>query len=167
MADAELRAVLLPKSELARQDGPLSLRVSAGPGSGQRPEAAEKEMVGICSQGRKWTNCRGGAGMAAGMSPPDPLPTPRRRAKPGSAWCLGQGALPLLGGSLPHATSGPSYRLLGRNSEIDCKGHGAVGQLGAYRGQWDPAPATFRRELPQLPCWAHGAPEHPTVVCLR
>lgn len=60
MADTGLRAVLLPKSELAGQDGPLSLRVNAGPGSGQRPEAAEKEMVGICSQGRKWTNCRGG-----------------------------------------------------------------------------------------------------------
>lgn len=81
MADAGLKAVLLPKSELARQDGPLSLRVSAGPGSGQRPEAAQKEMVEICSQGRKWTNCRGGAGMAAGMSPPDP-PTQLLDAEP-------------------------------------------------------------------------------------
>lgn len=82
------------------------------------------------------------------VAPGPPPPTPRRGAKPGSAWCLGQGALPLLGRRLPSATSGPSYRLLGRSSEINCKGHGAAERVGSASRTVESCPHYF----------PHGAP---------
>lgn len=83
-------------------------RVSSGPGSGRGRRWPKKEMVEICSQGRKWTNCGGGIGMPAGRPPPRCPPLcpeiwAQSQEVPG---VLAGGDWPPWGGCLPCTTSG-------------------------------------------------------------
>lgn len=74
--------------------------------------------------------------MAAGMSPPDPPPHPQTQSQARKCLVSWRRSFALAGRELAqcHLRS-QLYRLSGKNSEIDCKGHGAVGELGAYPGQ--------------------------------
>lgn len=111
-------------------------RVSSGPGSGRGRRWPEKEMVEICSQGRKWTNCGGGAGMPAGMPPPwCPPPPGDLGPESGSAWCLGQRSSGRLGvGARPAPPPVPSQRLPGRRAGRG-RGRGAVGTASSLLHQ--------------------------------
>lgn len=105
------------------KDCPVPAKVRAGPGSGQRPEVPTKEVVDIHSQGRKRTDCQGGAGTrplrACPVAPADRSPGQEVRSR--------KGVRLLLGGCLPVPPPGPSWRLPGGPQGVGVEEPGAVG----------------------------------------